>query len=287
MSRSGRIREIAFGGYVQGVRHPRALLTSTEAADYLGASPTSVKRWADEGLLRCVKTAGKHRRFSVEELERFRHERMGALSDVADLSTNAVQAWLDDLRTGRMHRLRARLLDARAELGGWRAVGDRLVPVIEELEGVAKRNEMSSAEHRIAINRLARALMQISDAMIGGEDGPRALLATLDDDEDTLGLAMIEVALRELGWQTVWVGSLPAGELGSAVDAVGAQLIALSALPRENGNSHIERAERAGEIAREREITLLFAGRGKWPDAPTYGARVHELSRIGALVPSF
>ena len=47
------------------------LLTSTEAAEYLGASPTSIKRWADDGLLPCVRTAGKHRRCTVDSLERF------------------------------------------------------------------------------------------------------------------------------------------------------------------------------------------------------------------------
>jgi excisionase family DNA binding protein len=36
------------------------LLSSTEAAALLGVSPSSVKRWADEGALACVKTRGSY-----------------------------------------------------------------------------------------------------------------------------------------------------------------------------------------------------------------------------------
>ena len=39
------------------------LITTRAAASLLGVGTTSVKRWADEGTLPCVKTAGGHRRF--------------------------------------------------------------------------------------------------------------------------------------------------------------------------------------------------------------------------------
>ena len=39
------------------------LITTRSAASLLGVGTTSVKRWADEGTLPCVKTAGGHRRF--------------------------------------------------------------------------------------------------------------------------------------------------------------------------------------------------------------------------------
>ena len=47
-------------------------LTSADVAKLLGVGPTSVKRWADSGLLPCLRTPGKHRRFAREEVERFR-----------------------------------------------------------------------------------------------------------------------------------------------------------------------------------------------------------------------
>ena len=56
------------------------LLTTAEVAALLGVTVTTVKRWSDQGLLRCAKTAGKHRRFSRFEVERFRR-RTGGLGN--------------------------------------------------------------------------------------------------------------------------------------------------------------------------------------------------------------
>ena len=39
------------------------LMTTKEAAAQLGVGTTTIKRWSDEGVLPCVKTAGGHRRY--------------------------------------------------------------------------------------------------------------------------------------------------------------------------------------------------------------------------------
>ena len=47
------------------------LLSSQKAAAILKVAVSTVKRWTDEGLLPCVKTAGGHRRYALSDLERF------------------------------------------------------------------------------------------------------------------------------------------------------------------------------------------------------------------------
>ena len=42
---------------------PDDLITTRAAAKLLGVGTTSIKRWADDGTLACVRTAGGHRRF--------------------------------------------------------------------------------------------------------------------------------------------------------------------------------------------------------------------------------
>lgn len=44
------------------------LLTTREAAERLGVGPTSIKRWADAGLLRAVRTLGGHRRYALADI---------------------------------------------------------------------------------------------------------------------------------------------------------------------------------------------------------------------------
>ncbi len=50
-------------------------LTPTEVAGLLLVSPITVRQWAQKGLLQAQTTAGGHRRFALEEVERFARER--------------------------------------------------------------------------------------------------------------------------------------------------------------------------------------------------------------------
>lgn len=68
------------------------LLSTRAAAALLGVGTTTIKRWADEDVLVCVKTAGGHRRFRRSDLEALHdpgaqhqpvHLRLGTMSHEA------------------------------------------------------------------------------------------------------------------------------------------------------------------------------------------------------------
>ncbi|MGO9488864.1 MAG: MerR family transcriptional regulator [Solirubrobacteraceae bacterium] len=47
------------------------VFTSSQAADYLGVSLATVRRWTDAGHISCYRTPGGQRRFSRTQLDRF------------------------------------------------------------------------------------------------------------------------------------------------------------------------------------------------------------------------
>ena len=47
------------------------LLNVSQAANFLGVSPASVRKWSDAGLLLAYRTPGGQRRYSLVELEEF------------------------------------------------------------------------------------------------------------------------------------------------------------------------------------------------------------------------
>ena len=49
-------------------------LTTTQAAQLAAVAPSTVKRWADQGILPFFRTAGGHRRIARIALERFLRE---------------------------------------------------------------------------------------------------------------------------------------------------------------------------------------------------------------------
>lgn len=55
-------------------------LTLREAAERLGVHPTTLRQWADAGLIPAFRTPGGHRRFAREDVEAFLRERVQGYS---------------------------------------------------------------------------------------------------------------------------------------------------------------------------------------------------------------
>ena len=50
---------------------PQLVFTSSEAADYIGVSLATIRRWSDAGHIACYRTPGGQRRFSSDQLDDF------------------------------------------------------------------------------------------------------------------------------------------------------------------------------------------------------------------------
>ena len=65
----------------QTVQSSRLGLTASQAAEALGVSVSTVRRWSDSGALRGYRTPGGQRRFSREQIEAFVASLEGEQSD--------------------------------------------------------------------------------------------------------------------------------------------------------------------------------------------------------------
>ena len=255
------------------------LLTSTEAASFLGASPTSIKRWADEGELECVRTIGGHRRFARDVLESFRRAKMGApdAEPPADaLRDDGIEGWLEDLLSDRPHRLTARLYELRSKHESWADTCDALGAVTTASGEAWANGALSVIEEHLASERLQRTLARVADTLLVGPEAPRALLLTLEDEEHTIGLSMVELTLREQGWQALWAGRrTPIEGLGESLDSQRIDLLAVSASAFAGEEEAMrERARQLADICRPRGVQLVLGGAGAWPHPPPYGTRL-------------
>jgi MerR family transcriptional regulator, light-induced transcriptional regulator len=234
------------------------LLSTQDAAALAGVGTTSVKRWADEGVLPCHKTAGGHRRFDRAVLERFLREHR-----VEDPK----QRWVGLLTSAGTYELRAAILDARGRLGAWHRVCDELGPAITELGARWECGDVSVLDEHVASERIARALAQTSDSLPVSERGPTTLLACAEGDDHTLGLSLAELCLREAGWATLWAGRrTPLADLVAAVERGELGMVALSASTLSRDKEGIQAQTRHMEAAcRAAGIPLVLGGSGSWP----------------------
>jgi len=270
-------------------------ISTASAAQYLGVGPTSVKRWADLGLLKCVRTAGHHRRFLREEVERFaRAIQAGQVGVDAgapheprpETASAQVEAWTRHLLDLGTYSLHGALLTEREALGGWWQVSDLIGLALAEVGRRWACGEVSVMAEHLASERLARALARCSEALPTPVGGPRALLATADADDHTLGLSLAELVLREAGHQIAWAGrAIPSAELVAYVRKEAPAMVALSA---SSASADPERLRGAtlpiARACREVNCRLVLGGAGSWPEDLPGAVRLHDFAGLHGLL---
>jgi excisionase family DNA binding protein len=273
----GRINQPR-GAPADGVTKPgvhETLLTTAEVARRLGVSAATVKRWADEGVLTAVRTAGRHRRFDEAAVE--------ALAGARGRSGKWVTRWLERLvsRRGSPRSVMAALLSERDAAHGWFEVADRMGVVLEALGSAWAEGAFSVADEHVASARLSRALARLSDLLPVAPRAPTVLLATPATEAHTLGLSLAELAAREAGWDSLWCGAqVPLHDLEEMVRLQRVDAVALSA------SVHPARAELAtaaaalAPICRATGVALVLGGRGAWPDPPPYGRVIRTFAAL-------
>jgi len=256
------------------------LLTTAEAARIAGVGTTSVKRWADQNLLQCVKTAGGHRRIRRQELERFLHAHGGAPPKAPR------ESWLEILVGGDAFDVQGAMLSARGRLGAWYRVTEELAEALVEVGDAWRRGDITILEEHVVSEKLARALARCSETLPLAPDAPTALLTTAQNDDHTLGLSLVELCLRELGWRCVWAGRrTPIDEIMSEVARGGALMLLVSASAFSANRSALEdEAAKLGDATRDAGVALILGGSGAWPERPKYGTRVRSLRDLHEAV---
>lgn len=251
------------------------LIGTDEAARIAGVGPTAVKRWADQGVLPCIRTPGGHRRFSRAEVDALvRRHRSEAGGNLVDLL----------LRSEDGHAVDAHLMAERARLGAWHRVAAEVGGALGDLGQRWAEGRISIIEEHLASERLARGLARVSGGLPVAPGAPRSLLATAEGDDHTVGLSIVELCLREAGWNTYWAGrSAPSEELARTVRAGSVRMLALSAAASSTDALSLRRqAQQLGEACRAAGVELVLGGSGAWPDAPPHGRRFHELAPFAA-----
>ena len=256
------------------------MITTTEAARIAEVTPSTIKRWADQGLLPVLRTAGGHRRFDrgdIERLVRLQHRE----SDAGDPLINE---WIRHLVDGERHELDSALLAARARLGSWHRVADELGQVFAEMGRLWVEGELSIAREHVASNALTRALARICDALPTRSDGPVAVLACPDQEDHTLALHLVELCFCEQGWRPLWLGRrTPLHEIAHLVREEEIRVVALSASAYYSDREALAAVvEELAPLCGFHRTDLLLGGSGPWPDAPGAAVRLTTFAALNA-----
>lgn len=223
-------------------------LTTRELAEAIGVSESSVKRWADDGLIRAARTAGGHRRIPVREAVRFVRESEAVLvrPEVLGLGEVRRAARAAEAEPGigdEGRRLYAFLYAGAGQeatgllvslyLEGWsvaRIVDGPVRRCMERLGRLWRHEEVGIfLEHR-AVDLVIRALARLRELLPEPpEKGPLALGGAPSTDPYLLPSMAAALVLQSEGVRATNLGpETPMEVLGLAMEKLSPHLVWLS-----------------------------------------------------------
>ncbi len=214
-----------------------------QVARAIGVSESSLKRWCDRGLIRSTKTAGGHRRISTASVAEFlrqtskrpvRPELLGLPAPVAR-TQQGMEAVADEffqaVITGDESMCRRILTDLYLAGERFSRLGDALIaPTMRRVGEHWECGTVDVYQERRGCDVLRHALSELRGLNPAAKPhAPLAVGGTPACDPYGLPTALVELTLRQAGWQAQSLGSrLPFPTLSAAIRDLRPRLFWLS-----------------------------------------------------------
>jgi len=214
-------------------------ISTKEVAKLFSVTETTVKRWADDGLIPCVKSPGGHRKFRLTDIVAFSEGRGYPVTGALDrpLTREQMQAVQVALHTKNYHKVAEVLYDEalQADPEGVFQLLDYLSkhniklstladevlrPPLVRIGDLWKEGNLRvDQEHRTS-HAVTEAMVRLAPRLHKKEpNGLTALCACLEGEQHEIGLRSLAFALQTEGFKVVFIGAQTPHE--SLVEAIG------------------------------------------------------------------
>jgi len=211
------------------------ILTPKQVAHALKVSESSIKRWCDRGVIESYKTGGGHRRISIGSLMAFLEETnrhvvdpnaLGMTSErqVNPLMSTKVRGASRTFTTDELSRLqifedaliRGDERECRRILIYWYSIRESFAAVADELIATTfrsigdswHRGEIEIFQERRACELITRLIHEFRRLILDPlPAAPKAIGGTASGDYYSIPSQLVEISMREAGWQATNLGS--------------------------------------------------------------------------------
>lgn len=277
----------------------KTTLSTAEVARLFNVTETTVKRWADEGTLKCQKTPGGHRKFLMKHLAEFasvnNYEPLGTLAfmegdkqaprieaavlerDFSVLAETFVRKALSPDETDLYHYF-SYLYQHHFQL--WEIYDLVLSPGMREIGDRWSRGE-------IGINHEHRASYEVLDALAKLQaqvhrrppTGHSVICAAIDDELHEIGLRCASYLFESEGWKVHYIGArTPADALVAAVEELRPTVVCLSITNISRRDVTIPSLHRVAEASQRCGAALILGG-SRVGDAVNDGVTADAVTR--------
>ncbi len=203
------------------------LFTTNDAANILRVDKSTVKRWTDEGILKCFRTPGGHRKFRSEDLYNFISENNYGnqtdkalpqlISDEMILRSIVQKKEFNVLHSvcfsgaikGKKQEILTLFSECLSAGLSVTALFDNVVkPTAKKLSILLSQNKLSVSEFHLAKNVLISAIIQLNDTAERHERNHKIIVcASVENGKNEIELAAVATMLETNGYTALNLGS--------------------------------------------------------------------------------
>ena len=265
-------------------------LNSKEVSGILGINISTLKRWTDSGKLGCEKTAGGHRKFTMQHVrDYYKSNSNSAKGEALSLETKDHKKIYGLINQQDFKQLAVLLAESSLNsdessvgtiINGLYMNGTPVADLFDFVVDVAgnivedrlKKNKIAHTDAYLSRKTITRSVDGLNrDKPNGNYNGKNALCINFEDNLPDIGVVMSEVLMRHNGYNVFNSGShAELGELSEIIikrkiDVVLFYLCNLqccNAVIEENVSKTVKQIHDSIKVANKLDIKILFGGEG-------------------------
>lgn len=259
-------------------------LTPKQVAQAIGVSEASLKRWCDQGLLPTLRTAGGHRRLPLNGViqylrstgrELVKPEVLGLPSVTGQgdgLISRAIESLQGALEAGNEEYFRRHVFNLYLSGKSVAEICDKAIaPAFHDIGARWSCGDLDVYQERRACEICKGVLHELRKMLPPlPANAPKALGGTLSGDQYLLPTFIVEIILREAGWNAQSLGSnLPSASFCAAMRNLRPRILWLSVSHIDSVEPFLRQFEMVYETALALNVAVVIGGRALQPDIRT------------------
>lgn len=250
------------------------IFSSKQVANILGVNESSIKRWTNNGELKCFKTPGGHRKFKKDDIKSFakrysiKIENTLFDSRITDEKSNFID--YDKVNELLLRKLfnhsEEEIFDFIYSLlnNGIEPIelfDDVISKVMTKIGMMWERNEIGVEVEHIASCKLINVLIRIEKELKNSSNGNKVICSTLGNELHEIPVLVLKIMLSYYGWRVIYPGvNLPKKSLIKLINENKPDLVCLSLMFIDNSNKSAADIKEIHSVCKKANSKLVVGG---------------------------